>query len=862
MALELLVHGVGGTTPDVMLGDRRIVRVQGDDTAGLYRRTDDADAESRPGGHREEPVPEAYSWCNLTSGNSSRALWLLLLPFMVVNLAHWMRPAPAGRRPGLDRAHDLLVRLLALSLTVLLVSAACEVALDLVAWQCAGTPRCVAGQSWLGFAGADGGWWRVPGRRLALASLVPLLLVVLLWWLSRRTWTAYEAQRPPLPAPDPARGGGRSAVMETDAEGTAGGAGTAGTEEAEAGAVPALSLPGFWYGRRLVARLRAAHTAAGFLTVAVALLLPALRYDRGAPGRQAAAAADWALLALVVLTGLAVVAVVNRRGRSESVPDEGVDRLAVRALPGWALALALAAACWTAAGREEWVSAGRLPGGDVFTVLTVLQGALVAALGLVAHRMHRTRGEDRSDRAHRAAGDPGLHAAPASPPGDGEAGGTSRTSGTDGTAGTAGAGRPVLRGMGGPAVAMLACGLGGVLSGGLAQRIADWLDRGTDPGDPGGLLQGPPVLLSWQASVLPPLLAVVLALCVAGLVRLVGRTGELAEEVRAGLSDEEEQPARTRQIAGATARAELTDSAPALVAGIALSALVLGAFAVAGSAATGRVPGDAARGAAPTVEWTAGAAQSLGSWLMGAGVIAIVALGRRAYRDHAARRTVGILWDVGTFWPRAAHPFAPPCYAERAVPDLTWRMFTWTGQTGGRLVLSGHSQGSVLAAAAVWQLPPGARRNVALLTYGSPLERLYGRWFPAYLGPDALAGLHRQLSTWRNLWRRTDPIGGPVHVAAPGGEPVDAPPLEDPASYGRTVRHPLPAPVLGHFEYQADPAFGAERARLLKRLGAARRDGPHRDGPHRDGPGRAGPRRDGPGRGTVPGQGVPGRSSG
>ncbi|MYS07779.1 hypothetical protein GTW71_15375, partial [Streptomyces sp. SID6041] len=183
------------------------------------------------------------------------------------------------------------------------------------------------------------------------------------------------------------------------------------------------------------------------------------------------------------------------------------------------------------------------------------------------------------------------------------------------------------------------------------------------------------------------------------------------------------------------------------------------------------------------------------------------------------RRTIGILWDVGTFWPRAAHPFAPPCYAERAVPDLTWRMSSWTRSTGGRLVISGHSQGSVLAAAAVWQLPPATRRRVALLTYGSPLERLYGRWFPAYFGPDALRGLHRTVHCWTNLYRATDPIGGPVRVPAEDGRPaVDAAVLLDPVAYGRTRAHPLPEPILGHSDYQADPAFARRRAALLDRL--------------------------------------------
>ena len=231
------------------------------------------------------------------------------------------------------------------------------------------------------------------------------------------------------------------------------------------------------------------------------------------------------------------------------------------------------------------------------------------------------------------------------------------------------------------------------------------------------------------------------------------------------------------------------------------------------------MPGLALDGAGPFIESVAEAAQSTGSWMVGFGFILFVTWGRRAYRDASARRTIGILWDVGTFWPRAAHPFAPPCYAERAVPDLASRMSGWTGRTRGRLVISGHSQGSVLAASAVWQLPAEARKRVALLTYGSPIERLYGRWFPAYFGPGPLHGLHRSVHCWRNLWRATDPIGGRVRLDD-GSEPeVDRGPLRDPLVYGRTPEHPLPEPVLGHSDYQADPVFAEERAALLARLG-------------------------------------------
>ncbi|MFF7473011.1 hypothetical protein [Streptomyces sp. NPDC008092] len=734
--LELLVHGVGGTTPEKMLDDPRTVRITGDGTAAVFRRAEDVDAESRPGDYRDRTVPEAYVWCNLTSGNASRALWLLLLPFMVVNLAHWMRPA-ADDRPRTVRFYGLLVRLAGLTLTVLLVAAACEVALDLAAWQCAGVPACARRHTWLGFlspAGSDGGWWSAPGRRLVLAALVPTALTGLLWYLSHRTWSAYESTRPLVGDPEPGH--------------------------------TSLGSPGFWYGRRLVARLRAAHTAAGLLTVAAAVLAPAASFDRGPGGTAVRDTAGWLLTGALVAGALATVWVVCRRGRSENHLDQELDRHLVRCLPLGALALLLLAMVYAGWSRPGWHSVGRLAGDTTFGGLALAQGVLVIVLAAVAHDLHRRLPDARA----------------------------------------------AMRGLGGPAVALLACALGGVISGGVAQRVADWLD-GT-----GTSIAGPPVLLTWQASVIPPVLVVLLAAVgwLSWHTSRLGRTERAA--VALGHPGEPEDAARSRRIARVRAMAVLTDRTPFVVTVLCAATLVLGAGALVGALATGETPDAAADRTYALVHGAAETSQALGSWLVGFGFLLFVTWGRRAYKDASARRTIGILWDVGTFWPRAAHPFAPPCYAERAVPDLTWRMDTWTRRTGGRLVISGHSQGSVLAAAAAWQLTPAVRSRVALLTYGSPLERLYGRWFPAHFGPAELGSLHREVACWRNLYRLTDPIGGPVRIPDGAGPQVDHAPLKDPLAYGRTPGHPLPAPILGHSDYQADPAFAEERERLLARL--------------------------------------------
>lgn len=416
LALELLVHGVAGASPAELLGDPRTVRITGDSTAAVFRRTDDADAEAHPERYAGLPVPEAYCWSRLTSGNGARALWLLLLPFMVANLAHWARPAaPTGPAadpaPRAVRTYGVLVRILALSLTVLLIAAACEVAIDLVAWQCAGSATCTAPGSRLGFLAPDGGgWWSQPGRRLALGALVPTALTGLLWYLSNRTWSAYESQPPPAGAADP---------------------------DTASDTAPALGRPGFWYGRRIVARLRAAHTAAGLLTVAVAVSAPTAAHDRGsAADAPALEALGWVTQALLAAGAVTVAWVVCRRGRSEDRPDHRLDRAAVNLLPGAALALLAAVLLHACVSRPGWTSGGRLPGDFAFGVLMLGQGLGVLALAVVARHLHRR------------APDPAA----------------------------------ALRGLGGPAVAMLGCALGGVMSGGVAQRVADWMDGGATPG--------------------------------------------------------------------------------------------------------------------------------------------------------------------------------------------------------------------------------------------------------------------------------------------------------------------------------------------------------------------------------------------
>ncbi|GGN87132.1 hypothetical protein GCM10010112_69420 [Actinoplanes lobatus] len=179
-------------------------------------------------------------------------------------------------------------------------------------------------------------------------------------------------------------------------------------------------------------------------------------------------------------------------------------------------------------------------------------------------------------------------------------------------------------------------------------------------------------------------------------------------------------------------------------------------------------------------------------WVAGLIPVAGVALLRWGWGRRDARRWLGVLWDVGTFWPRSFHPFAPPCYSERAVPDIH-RRIRWLNDNGDRVLLVAHSQGSVLAAVALAQLPPG---RAVLATFGSPLMKLYGWAFPAYINDRVLAGLR----DWRNFSYPTDYIGGPV-----GRADVDVP-LPDPESVFYTAGEPMPR-MRRHTGYWSDEAM-------------------------------------------------------
>ncbi|GAA2367743.1 hypothetical protein [Dactylosporangium salmoneum] len=720
MVTELRVHGVTGSPAEDVLDRPLLRRVAGDTDAGFFRPRAEYGAVTGPGG----AMLEAYRWGNLTAGAAARALWLLLLPFMLANVALWLRPAT---RPGPRAVIRALTRVYALSMTGSFALSFVQISMDLVGWQCAAVPRCLQDRWWLGLF-ADG-FFATTSRRLALAALLPILAVAFLWFLGRRTWVRYEA----FPA-----------QTEGDGDG--------------------LAHPCFWNGKPLVGRLRSIHIAFAYGSLDAVLLGVLVPHDRDhdyGPAGYTLAVAVAAVLVLCVVA-VTVTPVVDRDNPARWA------RPFTRLLSHLSVALTALVLGYALLARDPWPATGKMPvlGGTV-TGLFAVQVVLMLVLGAVVL--------------------------------------ASRPRGT------------YLQGLAGPLIASAGLGVAAAFSAGLSYRVADYLDRRSRPSTPDYAnwhpLQ-PPAAYEWAAGGFVLLLLLVVLVALIGGVPLVSRLRRNARAVTDAdfPGGRGRDAGQARHVDHAVADARVTDHIGRMLVWVFIPA-ALAAVVATGFALAGRRPIRLAPSGSPAAE-VISFAVNLGTYLIGLSAVLLVLVGVLAYRYQRFRRIVGVLWDLGTFWPRAAHPLAPPCYAERAVPELA-RRAAWLAAEQGGVILSGHSQGSVLAAATVLQLPPEARARTALLTYGSPLRRLYARFFPAYVS-DALLEqvgavlaqprqeLGQHTPRWVNLWRDTDPIGGPVASAAARDER-----LVDPPGFDMPPGDTVFPKVDGHSGYQLRPEFGA-----------------------------------------------------
>ncbi|MEU1885023.1 hypothetical protein ABZ491_06000 [Micromonospora rifamycinica] len=845
--LELRVHGVSNTPPDQILGlpaDPTDAgppprRVSGGDVTGFYRA-----ATSTP----DDPVVvEAYSWGQLTSGartarDVERALWTFLLPFTLANVALHARPGiPSdpdterwGSRSGITA---WLIRLFCLSLTGTLVIAATGIGVDLIAWQCVDQAclRQLPGP-WE-FLGQ--GWWHTDARALAVGLLLPLAVLLVLGVVAWRTYQ-YEAEmpaepRPPHPVPDDG--------------------------EHPAGATPLanpLQDPTFWCGEGQLRRAAVLHLCVGVVLAAVVPVGAVLVMDPPRGVRAVVAAPT--VVALVAVVAIAVVAVgrpwLTRRSGATPL---GRWSLAVGVLTGLALAGTFTllllpdgpagpplaqfrppAGCALDPAPAGCLTDHSLPGYDgIVAWLATYQVLLLIAIGAVA------RSGRRALLAPGTAGVllplgmawldgrlPGLPAAPdelpiwllAAPaialaatglllPRTDVAADRRPSAGHTGVA------------WGGRGAAVIA-GFGWMMAIAYCAGLHYWItDRLNGPSSPSGFSPiVPPLPALWAGLACTVATAALIGTLIhAGVILHRLRRVEYARLTTGGQAVSAHDLRRCRDVSTYRALHRLVGEHAVRLTGCyaTVSAVLVALSCVAMLTRTRPAPAGAS-GWAGLVH----AAADLGDTMLGWLPLVVAGLGMLVYRNDTVRRSVGVLWDIGTFWPRAAHPLAPPSYAERAVPELQTRVagILALAEPDPRrmdgVILSGHSQGTVLCAAMLLQLPTRWRRRIWFLSYGCQLTRLYGRIFPAYFGPDRLRVLADSLTwpsgyvAWTNFWRGTDPLGWPVDA---GERDV---PVSDPEALHPSGGEVADPPIRNHSGYPEALEFHRERtlvARLLRR---------------------------------------------
>ncbi|MGW5557516.1 hypothetical protein ACWER9_09870 [Micromonospora sp. NPDC003944] len=534
-------------------------------------------------------------------------------------------------------------------------------------------------------------------------------------------------------------------------------------------ALGAIGTPNASLGVR---RLPAIHVAVGLAVLDLSLLAPSWS-ARGADVVDVLLVAG----ALGVTAGSVLLLCLPRVVDAPSSPAP-IDAV-VGALRTAAVGLTVVVIGRAAFDHPGWPTAEGLPGHTVAVVLVFLtQGALLALLGVAA-----LTGRD-----------PGA-----------------RWSIT-------------IRGLGTPLFACLAVALAVSFATEFNYRVSDYLDR--DMPTPDVLPTSPVLPYKW--TMFGFFVSIIVALVTGAVLVTYSRRQRriVADDiVRRDFPLVDSQTAARRvTVRDAIARAQFTERlGPLGMAYFSVAALSLGFTAL---ALVELQPALVAQHVASLPADFVSAGTQFGSYLMALLFVALLVTGLFAYKTLAFRRYIGMFWDLGMFWPRAAQPFAPPCYAERAVPELARRITLLTEQGHGVLVAA-HSHGSVLAVASILQLEPHVLPRVALLTHGSPLRRFYSTLFPAYFGVDVLHEVGNRIGwRWVNLWRDTDPIGG--WIFSPGraddGSPrrpseVDRR-LRDPENLDARGRDTVWPPIRGHRPCVTDDRYEAAVRELSDRLRA------------------------------------------
>ncbi|WP_281882192.1 hypothetical protein [Agromyces rhizosphaerae] len=794
--LEIRVHGIANAPPAVMLESEpdEITRRLGDDLGSFWSRKDDDNDTVDP--KTGIASTEAYSWGRLarTGGTAIAAIgrvfvhlgWLFVLPFGLTNIAYWTRRIPlpdsANEEKWSGGRGAKTLRLFALTLTLIYMAAFMSVAVDLIGVQCfRGEQVCAALPAIFdGLLGLD------RAARAALFSLGPIAAMALIYIVSRRGRVNYES----------------NVAQFSDTF-------MAGEERRR----PLLATHGFWSMARVTSTSEQLHFAAS-----IGLVLMLLGWDAAFAGDRTACGADCAtslfasgpVFPVVVGAGLLIVAFSAVLVVAATSPKSQIH--AARARRSATAMLVVAAVLYIAYVGvmigTTWVREPEAADGTPFLGLIAAPNALaVAALGVAYAGAGWTRGVPKGISFTLLLGALALLLASelADPLGYADtrlAGITldwlllgtavacvvayflvvwARRRWTD-TRFVAWAGM-------GPAVGMLLALLTSmVISSLLVLGVNSWLGTSTDAGEtefiwrtppePGSTPLDAPSAYERYSVVIAAIALLVLILGGASAIGALTRRTQFTvpslgsepdqdggeanllgiADPAADYAEQEAQDVlvgRARRIVSARNQATIVHRGEGLLGVIAVLAAV-GFLPLTSSLAFQTI-----RDLVPD-EAEIGIRDAAVAILAAVAIAAVAAVAARA-ASHT-ERPLALLWDIMCFFPRAGHPFAPPCYGERAVPELTGRTCRWLrrdyrGRTG--VVIAAHSMGTVIAAASVLALsnervspergplqtlphPEAgdddacAADRVALLSYGTQLRAYFSRFFPSVLGPRVL----------------------------------------------------------------------------------------------------------------------------
>ncbi|MFW0786546.1 hypothetical protein AAFP35_18780 [Gordonia sp. CPCC 206044] len=730
---ELLTHGVSGTDVERLL-DVDASEIRPDPRATRWGLQGRGMFGTTPDGIRDDGVTRVgYRWGAMTSGLALQALWALMTPFALINVAAWMLPS-AGR--WWTWAARCALRLLGLTLTAILVAQLSFIAIDVLGTQC----RQLAGDNdakyrcWDWIATTDDGW-------RAVWILLALCAVLLLGAVISLTCDNDKDARDREPA------------YRVTAE-----------------AAPGVASDGFVHPR--------AARAPGLLTphAMIGALVPAAMMLGGGPMSFDEHPILLSLtVGLIILSGLAAALCDDpRRSRSRPSKESDVlrrlwigsgDRLSL-VWPAAALVVLVLATCIALPDR---LSAPVGPDDELMLLsLFLTASAIIAVVLLVVAVMaiQATRARHRL-----ATDDPGPWLGGMHGP----------VVAILGTLLGAGAGVALTRLVIGLVMSPVSSpdepAATGLVS--IVMQQIQQLFLTSALSETGVRLPDTYAATTWMWGTAT--VATVVCVAATGLWNVRAsrpRRRWAAELQRAAHLSPPHPPAPTIRTSGVpdvdppSRRLRLTwylaglkCFLPGLLAQVTGSAVVLGALAF---WIVHRWPG---------ADYIDNAVNSrVGQWFQTLGLVVLLAIASALLRaiyngirkPKSTGRNLGVLWDLASFWPREAHPLVPPAYAPRAIRDLT--QYTVTALSADDpprpLVLCGHSQGSLLMYAVanrVIAIDERYAQRLSLMTYGSQLGWAYGRAFPTALDNVTHRRLLEKLDErWLNLVRFTDYIGDAV----------------------------------------------------------------------------------------------------